>query len=453
MQDKTKTAVNRDVARRTTSLIAPGTRIEGRVDFVGHFQLRGEISGDVHAENGSDTFTIDTTGKIEGSLQAARISIRGQMHGPIESAVSIEVHEGGASVGDLRYRTLRVHAGGVVAGMLEPLTALEPGTRHATEPSAEKRSEPIAAAAAPSGAVPETSASAPSPTAAAEPSPPARKANVAAKESGNRLGWAFGIGVPVAVVALTTYLTAPTPPHSAMAPDTPPPPSLPAVSALPPTTPAPPLREPSENTEPPKAGASKKDADKPAEEKKGAAVPAPEPVAEKATAKTSAAPEPAPERPEPAISTAVTIKGVNPDRPGNVVYIVTREPAVLYKRKRQEGSPESRMSFPTGRNTRIRISPDELMRVAQGEDLDLYFQGGKIWSQHIANGNWMQFEVIEPPPPKAKPVADARPPEPAAKATNGSAVGGGATSTAQPAPALAAPGPTSGSIPGTATGN
>ena len=117
------------------------------------------------------------------------------------------------------------------------------------------------------------------------------------------------------------------------------------------------------------------------------------------------------------------VKGVNAEKPATTIYVITREPVVIYKKMPDVTGKGTRLAFPRGRNTGIRIAPGELLRVAQGEDLDLYYQGGKVWANPIESGTWMRFEAIEPPPPAPKPAppatASAAPPSaPTAPAAN-----------------------------------
>lgn len=373
---------NTDLARRHgSSLIAPGTRIEGNVEFSGTLHLRGEISGDVRCAGDTGTVIVGESGLLSGSLAAPMVVVRGQIRGPIDTSAKLEIHAGGLAAGDIRYRLLEIHAGGRVNGLLTPSVVPEPQANSARLPRPPS-------AAAPLPTLPPVTVS-----------PKIKPAAKPRQAHGTRNLWLAGAAVAIVVaifVATRDDPAAKASPIAALQA-----PAQEAATTGDGKTTAEPIKDepPPAKPEPapPKAAATKTGTDpKPAVESKADAKPTP----------TKAREEPS-ERPEGNIATAYTIKGVNAARPDNILFIVTREPVVVYKKKTDDTTSGVRLAFPKGRNTRIRISSEELLRVAQGEDLDLYFQGGKVWSQPIVSGSWMRFEPLEPPPPPAPRAAPA----------------------------------------------
>lgn len=389
---------NTDLARRhSSSLIAPGTRIEGNVDFAGTLHLRGEISGDVRCAGDSGTLIVGETGRLTGSLAAPQVVVKGQIRGPIDTSGTLEIHGGGIAAGDISYRSLEIHAGGRVDGLLTP-SVVEP------RPSQARLPRPESTTAPPPTLPPVTV------------SPRIKPAARQRQAHGTRNLWLAGaaVAVVIAIFVLTrddpaakaspiAALQAPTQQVTAAGDDK----TTEPVKGEAAPTKGEPVAAKAEPTPPKSESAAKvSPATRPPVEPKA------ESKGDNKAAQAAAREEPS-ERAEGSVASAYTIKGVNADRPDNMLFVVTREAVVVYKKKPDDSSTGVRLAFTKGRNTRIRISSDELLRVAQGEDLDLYFQGGKVWSQPIASGAWMRFEAIEPPPPPPpKPAAATRPATP-----------------------------------------
>jgi cytoskeletal protein CcmA (bactofilin family) len=401
--------------RHGSSLIGPGTQIDGSVIFAGTLHLRGEIRGDVNCDGTTGTIIVGETGRLDGSLAAPQVVVKGRVRGPIEASQRIEFHAGSIGEGDIRYRTLEIHAGGRIDGLLTPteVPALASPARLPRPASAETPAPALAPLAAPT---------------------PRRLPDSPRNGGGARTLWMAAAAIAVVVAIFVVTREDPAASRSPIA-------ALQAPANA--TAAGTELANESRATAPTPAGAREEapaapsSAPAPAAQLPPArpAAGAPKAPAEPATAAAKETERAAPvERPEPDAARALTIKGVNAERPANVLFIVTREPVVIYKKKAEDTANGVRLEFPRGRNTRIRISPEELLRVAQGEDLDLFFQGGKVLSQPIASGSWMRFEALDPPPP-AKPAT----PRPAAPTAESSS----------PAPASASPATPAASAGGT----
>jgi hypothetical protein len=103
------------------------------------------------------------------------------------------------------------------------------------------------------------------------------------------------------------------------------------------------------------------------------------------------APEPPPQSPAADTEKVVTIQGVNPGKPGGVFSVVGREPSVLIRKKRDEAAEGTRIEVPQGAATSIPFARDEVFRVVQGRDIEIFYQGRKVAPKTIENGAWMSF--------------------------------------------------------------
>lgn len=152
----------------------------------------------------------------------------------------------------------------------------------------------------------------------------------------------------------------------------------------PPATPAPPAAEAAakEAAPPPAARAAAEPA----------AYPAPAANADARAPVQPAAPTP----PAAGAEEVVSVQGVNPAKPAAVFLLISKEPSVLYRKKREEAGGGTRFVVPQGKTVSVAIGRNELFRVAEGRDLEIFYQGRKVTQKAIENGAWMSF-VPSPP--------------------------------------------------------
>jgi hypothetical protein len=87
----------------------------------------------------------------------------------------------------------------------------------------------------------------------------------------------------------------------------------------------------------------------------------------------------------------VTVTGANPSRPAGVFLLISGEPAVLFKKRREEAGDGARIVLGRDERISIAIAPDELIRVTKGRDLTILYQGQKVSRQIIDGGSWISF--------------------------------------------------------------
>ena len=85
------------------------------------------------------------------------------------------------------------------------------------------------------------------------------------------------------------------------------------------------------------------------------------------------------------------IEGVNPAKPSDVVLVIANEAAILFKKRRDEPEPGTRIDLAQGGTKTIAIARDDILRVEQGPDIELLYQGRKVAPKMVRSGQWMGF--------------------------------------------------------------
>ena len=336
---------------RTDTMIGAGMRVEGHLAFTGVLHIEGDALGDVSCEGDSGGMVVvGKTGHVAGRIKVPHIVVAGHVSGPLHSSESIEIQQGACVVGDVFYRAIELHAGGVVEGSLTPNDAMEADRLRQEAPGR--------------GDVP--------PSAAEFAMPPPAGAR--------RLGAAVALLVALVAGVLMSRDPAPiAPPATEVAPK----PEA-ATSGIAATPPVPVSAGSQPDASPATAG------DAPA--------PVPNPVA---GGRSAANASPA-ELPAADSDQVVTVQGVNPAKPGGVVLVIGKEPSVLIKKKRQDPAEGTRIDVAQGATESIAMARGEILRVAQGRDLTIFYQGRKVTPKTIESGVWMSFVPQSPSPANGK---------------------------------------------------
>ena len=308
------------------TLIGADTRIAGKISFAGTFQTEGHVEGNIWCQTeGQGTILIGKAGQVIGSMRAEHVVVAGQIRGNIQAFDTLEIRDSARVLGDLAYRELLMQPGGVVDGVLK---------HFGSEERAHLTSAPAATV------------------------PAARSAS----GSRPRLGISIAAAALCALAA-SIYLLWPAP--AQQAPSNAKPASVAPVDS-PTTTPA-------------------------AEATTLAPQPAPEPPPP-----TSASPEPAmaagaaaPARAHGPGDAIVLIRGESAGKPADIVYVVANEAGALLKKKRSDHGDGSRIELGQGARKRIAIAGDEVIRVAEGQDLEIYYQGRKVSANE--GSAWLSF--------------------------------------------------------------
>lgn len=321
---------------RTDTLVGPGMRIEGRVAFHGVLRVYGEIDGDVACpDDPAGVLVVEPAGRVAGSVAAPNLVVKGRLLGEMRSAGSIEILSGGSAEGDASYRTLDVRRGGRLVGLMQPTAADGEPVRVIAGESPELTSDRLERGEALLPAV-----------AATSPRRMIRRRHLAAA------------GLVVAVLALLW--------SRRTAVDEAAPAATPAVAFAPVAAPL----------------AGKPEAPLPA------IASAPTPAA---APETPPAPAPAPPRPAPDADRVLAVQGSNAAKASNLVYVVTRDAAVVYRKRRGDAGDGTRIEIERNRNLGLPVARNEVLRFAEGRAVEAFYQGRKLPPQWVEEGAWISF--------------------------------------------------------------
>lgn len=362
MSGKSKSA--RYSESRTDTLLGAGVRIDGNISFAGVLRTQGDIVGDVSCEaDPNGTIVVAKSGNVTGTIRAAHVLVSGRVQGNVNASESIEVQQGACVVGDVSYKNIGIHAGGVIEGALTPRVPTagdRSGQEHSSpdldSPAVEEYEMPLADAAPHASGI--------------------------AERTGKRrkFGVAFALLVVVAAVVLVnrnpTAVTAPAADDTVKA----------NFSAA----------ENPARSAAPVGNAVPRDTPKPVTEDVPPVVPGPKPDIKKVV---QASPTDAPEINSEQVE---TVQGDDPRKSANFVFVIANEPSVLMKKKRQDPAEGTRIDVAQDSRKRIAIAENEILRVAAGQDVDMFYQGHKVARNTIQSGVWMSFVPYSPGASRAK---------------------------------------------------
>jgi hypothetical protein len=87
----------------------------------------------------------------------------------------------------------------------------------------------------------------------------------------------------------------------------------------------------------------------------------------------------------------VVVQGDSPAKSADFVFVTCGEPCLLQKKKREGPGEGTRVEVAQGARKRIAISSGEILRVARGQDVDIFYQGRKVAPRLVQTGVWMSF--------------------------------------------------------------
>ena len=327
---------------RTDTLIGAGLRVDGNIACSGVMRILGEVHGDIACDADSNaTVIVGASGSVTGETRAPHIIVAGNILGPLISSESIEIQPGANIAGDILYHAIQIHPGGVIQGRLNPESA-EDEQRNGLRP----------AASATMGAAVIATDDATGGRRLSKPQQPVVRIVAAVA--------LFGV---IATAVLLNRSPEPAAPPTAEAAGNATPAPAPATLAA---------------SAPPDATAR--------QDGTGTA------TARGADASANMpAPEPPQQSPAAGMEKLVVVQGVNPGKPGGVFSVVGKEPSVLIRKKRDEVSEGTRIQVPQGAAASIPFARNEIFRVVQGRDIEIFYQGRKVTPKTIESGAWMDF--------------------------------------------------------------
>ena len=334
------------------TLIGNDMRIEGDIASSGVLRVQGTILGNVSCDAGPNGFlVVDSAGAVTGTVNATHVAVKGRVIGPVQSSQSIEIHRGATIVGNVSFREIAIHAGGIVEGLLSPAVVPDQAG------SLEKDGPGVPAR----------------PRASELPTPPGSGGMggrfTLRPGSARRIGVASTWVIALASIAwMGLDFVVMNRPADVVASGT--------------TT----SSKDSANPKVTADGSGEPRSDPKAADADAAPLVPSLSVDAKDTAQT-----PSPDRQGKDKESVVTVRGANPSRPAGVFLLISNEPSILYKKKRSDSTDGARISLAQGEKASVAITPDELVRVAEGRDVVILYQGKKVSRNIIEGGSWISF--------------------------------------------------------------
>jgi cytoskeletal protein CcmA (bactofilin family) len=342
----------------SVSLIGADMRVEGNITSTGMLRIQGNVLGNVSsAADSSGTIAVDKTGSVIGTLKSPHIDVSGRVCGPVHSSESLQLFEGASIEGDVHYKEIEIHSGGVIEGLLTPW--LMAGSDRTDLEHSGQMSEP--------------------PT-VMESGTPSRDAVPTRSWLGDRFANSLKLGGVVAliiVVGVFMFLNReplpiiPNAANEALKNDSSSHGSLAAQSVT--------------------AGSGELRNNK--SSATGDAVPL-------VTETDRDTKSPAPARPsdlaETELEKTVTVQGVNPGKPAGVFLVISQGPSVLFKKKHKDPGDGTRIDLAQGSTESVTIGKNEIFRIASGSEIQIFYQGKKVAPKIIESGAWISFSPQAP---------------------------------------------------------
>lgn len=125
----------------------------------------------------------------------------------------------------------------------------------------------------------------------------------------------------------------------------------------------------------------------------------PEQLASRDPSVVESAPTPTITTPNPVIEASppeeaprvVEIVGASADKQSSSFYVEGRTPFVILKKRAKGEKEPARIEFPRNTSTRVSIASDELVRLAEGQNVSIFYQGRPVPSSVLESGAWLRF--------------------------------------------------------------
>ena len=108
-----------ETAEKATTIIGPGTKVEGNISAKGMIRVDGVIEGKIIT---SSDVVIGQEGKVTADIEAATIIIAGQVTGNVFAQKRIEIKQGGSLKGDLSADKVAMEEGACFDGKCTMVT-------------------------------------------------------------------------------------------------------------------------------------------------------------------------------------------------------------------------------------------------------------------------------------------------------------------------------------------
>ena len=99
------------------TIIGEFISIEGQIKGEEHLVIEGAMKGSVEMEK--HNFTVGSSGRVDGEIQAQNVSISGRMQGTINALGKVEITKEADFYGDIKAKSISVEDGAYFKGSIE----------------------------------------------------------------------------------------------------------------------------------------------------------------------------------------------------------------------------------------------------------------------------------------------------------------------------------------------
>lgn len=321
--------------------------INGNLTFKGVLRIQGSVIGDVSSDGMANEMVVtDTAGTLNGAINAPHIVVRGHVSGPVRSSQTIQVQPGASLIGDVYYRELEIQAGGVVEGVLTPVSSID----NSRQPQSRQHPDPSLAISGESAKI----------TRITEHIRPR-----------HILGLILVLFVSVAAVVWfnrDVFVVKPMADSIALKAEN-------SIKDL--STPLAKLVD-----------AARTQDDRP-NDPSGEVLRVE--TTTSASVSNSSVQAASTERNQNDSGAVVSVKGVNPEKPVDFIWVLSKESNILLTKKRLGQISEEHIDVPQGKKISVPVEEGQMFRVVEGERVEILYQGRKVGSRTISSGAWMRF--------------------------------------------------------------
>lgn len=97
-----------------TLTLGEGVTISGKIHAAGRVQVYGTVKGEIEA----DDIAVGKTGRVEGSLSARNVDIRGEVGDTVVAREQIVIRATAVVTGTVTYQTIQIESGARIDGHL-----------------------------------------------------------------------------------------------------------------------------------------------------------------------------------------------------------------------------------------------------------------------------------------------------------------------------------------------
>lgn len=102
------------------TLVGANTVITGDIQFSGGLRVDGRVCGNILATGDEPhaMLVLSEQGVIEGKIKVPHLIINGMVKGPVHADQDIELQPNARIIGDIHYKTVKIHEGAAVEGKM-----------------------------------------------------------------------------------------------------------------------------------------------------------------------------------------------------------------------------------------------------------------------------------------------------------------------------------------------